>query len=82
MVGTVGRLYHTIISEGLLTLTNFELLIMDEADRLLESKNEHLDHILNKLPKIRRTGLFSATLTSEVKKFVKVGMRNPYFVDV
>ena len=34
------------------------------------------------MPKLRRTGLFSATMPSQVKKFIKIGMRNPYFVEV
>ena len=38
--------------------------------------------MLQILPKVRRTGLFSATMPSGLKNFVQVGMRNPYFIDV
>ena len=56
---------------------------MDEADKLLDAGNEvQLNYILGVLPKQRRTGLFSATMTSQLKKLIKIGMRNPYFVDV
>jgi len=56
---------------------------MDEADKLLELGHEvKLQHILSLLPKQRRTGLFSATITSVLKKLIKTGMRNPYLVEV
>lgn len=41
------------------------MLIMDEADKLLEDGNAvKLNYILSGLPRQRRTGLFSATMTS------------------
>ena len=56
---------------------------MDEADKMMEQGNEvQMTNILSMLPKQRRTGLFSATMPSQLKNFVKIGMRNPYFVDV
>lgn len=56
---------------------------MDEADRLLIQGHEiKLTSILASLPKQRRTGLFSATMTSQIKNLIKVGMRNPFFIDV
>ena len=59
------------------------MLIMDEADKLLEDGHEvKLNHILGHLPKQRRTGLFSATMTSQLKNLVRIGMRNPFFVEV
>lgn len=59
------------------------MLVMDEADKLLESGNEaQLKHLLSVMPRQRRTGLFSATMTSQLKTLIKTGMRNPYFVDV
>ena len=42
----------------------------------------HMNTILSILPKQRRTGLFSATMPSQLKSFIKIGMRNPYSVDV
>ena len=38
---------------------------MDEADKIIEDGNEvQVNHILGVIPKQRRTGLFSATMTS------------------
>jgi ATP-dependent RNA helicase DDX55/SPB4 len=34
------------------------------------------------LPRQRRTGLFSATMTSQLKNLIKLGMRNPHFIEV
>ena len=34
------------------------------------------------MPKQRRTGLFSATMPSTLKNFIKVGMRNPFYVEI
>ena len=52
---------------------------MDEADRLLDSNFQlELKDIILKLPKQRRTGLFSATLTSKkIEDLIRVGLRNP-----
>ena len=41
-----------------------------------------LNSILLKLPKQRRTGLFSATQTQEVQELVRAGLRNPMYVRV
>lgn len=42
----------------------------------------HLTTLLAQMPKQRRTGLFSATMPNQLKNFINLGMRNPYFVDV
>lgn len=56
---------------------------MDEADCLLSMGFEKaLNSILQMLPKQRRTGLFSATQTTEVAKLIRAGLRNPVSVVV
>ncbi|CBH14572.1 ATP-dependent DEAD/H RNA helicase, putative [Trypanosoma brucei gambiense DAL972] len=86
LIGTPGRLYELLVSSkhsGLFNLTSFELLILDEADRLLEfGFKAKLDAILKRLPKQRRTGLFSATQTKELAELARAGMRNPVSVAV
>jgi len=64
-------------------LKSLEVLILDEADRLLDLgfKNS-LNAILTQLPKQRRTGLFSATQTEEIEKLIKAGLRNPCNIQV
>lgn len=41
-----------------------------------------IDTILSYLPKLRRTGLFSATQTKEVEDLIRAGLRNPVRVSV
>ena len=65
VVATTGRLYDLAINRKALSFSKLEMLIMDEADKLLEQSNEvHMNTILSMLPKQRRTGLFSATMPS------------------
>ncbi len=60
-----------------------EVLILDEADRLLDlGFKDNLQTIFGLLPKQRRTGLFSATQTDETEKLIRLGLRNPCFIQV
>jgi len=60
-----------------------ELLVLDEADRLLDLGFEKtLNSILAHLPRQRRTGLFSATQTRQVELLMRAGLRNPVQVTV
>jgi ATP-dependent RNA helicase DDX55/SPB4 len=60
-----------------------EVLILDEADRLLDMGFQaNLNTIFSYLPKQRRTGLFSATQTREVEDLIRAGLRNPVRVSV
>lgn len=86
LIGTPGRLYELLVSSTYTNLFNFsafDLLILDEADKLLEfGFKTKLDAILKRLPRQRRTGLFSATQTKELTEVARAGMRNPVSVTV
>lgn len=84
VVATPGRMRAILDMAGSeLNLKPLEVLILDEADRLLQLGFEQdVNRILGAVPKQRRTGLFSATLTSELKQLMKTGMRNPTHVCV
>jgi ATP-dependent RNA helicase DDX55/SPB4 len=84
IIGTPGRLHEILTSPSSpLNMKSLELLIMDEADRLLDMGfKESLTGILGALPKQRRTGLFSATMTEAVSELVRTGLRNPVRVIV
>lgn len=59
------------------------MLVMDEADRLLDlGFKDDLQKILARLPKQRRTGLFSASVSEAVDQLVRVGLRNPVKIAV
>ncbi|KAJ3312284.1 ATP-dependent RNA helicase ddx55 [Blyttiomyces sp. JEL0837] len=83
IIGTPGRLEDLIKRTGVFNTKELSVLILDEADRLLEMGFEHaLTNIITRLPKQRRTGLFSATMTEALESLVKAGLRNPFRVNV
>ena len=60
-----------------------ELLVLDEADMLLQlGFQDSLNKIFDFLPKQRRTGLFSATMTKRIDMLIKVGLRNPVRIEI
>ncbi|RMX41158.1 hypothetical protein pdam_00013982 [Pocillopora damicornis] len=88
IIGTPGRLEDLMTrkQEGIdlaAHVQSLEVLVLDEADRLLDLGFEaSINTILGFLPKQRRTGLFSATQTDEVEALVRAGLRNPVRVTV
>ncbi|XP_043697631.1 DEAD-box ATP-dependent RNA helicase 18 [Telopea speciosissima] len=83
LIGTPGRLYDIMERMDILDFRNFEVLILDEADRLLDMGfQKQITSIISRLPKLRRTGLFSATQTEAVEELSKAGLRNPVRVEV
>eukprot|EP00250_Pteridium_aquilinum_P020533 c24851_g2_i1 orf=38-1573(-) len=82
IVGTPGRI-DDIIARSSLDFRQLEVLILDEADRLLDMGfQRQISSIISHLPKQRRTGLFSATQTEAVGELAKAGLRNPVRVEV
>lgn len=82
LVGTPGRLEELLSKKGV-KKSSLEVLVLDEADRLLDlGFTENLRRILSLLPKQRRTGLFSATMTDALSELVRIGLRNPVRVVV
>jgi len=85
VVGTPGRIVdmQSRCDTFAINLRHLEVLILDEADTLLDMGfRDVINQILSFLPKQRRTGLFSATQTKEVKDLARAGMRNPVTVSV
>ena len=88
VVATAGRLQDLFNRQTLKTnlkknVKSLEILILDEADRLLDlGFRESIEDIFKYLPKQRRTGLFSATQTDEIDKLVRAGLRNPCIIQV
>ncbi|XP_059612514.1 probable ATP-dependent RNA helicase DDX55 homolog [Phlebotomus argentipes] len=87
LICTPGRLEDLLERKGQLNLAarvkSLEILILDEADRLLDlGFTATINTILSYLPRQRRTGLFSATQTKEVTDLMRAGLRNPVVVSV
>jgi ATP-dependent RNA helicase DDX55/SPB4 len=82
LIATPGRL-NAAMNAGAVCVRDLEVLIMDEADRLLDMGfSVALTSILTRLPKQRRTGLYSATQTEQVDELARAGLRNPVRVTV
>ncbi|KAL4854014.1 DEAD-box ATP-dependent RNA helicase 18 [Chlorella vulgaris] len=78
LVGTPGRLDDIMQRCTSMDLRTVEVLVLDEADRLLDMGfRAQLDAIMRRLPRQRRTGLFSATQTDAVEALARAGLRNP-----
>ncbi|KIY42929.1 DEAD-domain-containing protein [Fistulina hepatica ATCC 64428] len=80
VVGTPGRIEEFLLGKGqdVVSTKELEVLVLDEADRLLDlGFQTALTRIITHLPKQRRTGLFSATMTDALSELVRVGLRNP-----
>ena len=83
VICTPGRFIDHMRNSVSFAVENIEILVLDEADRMLETGFEdELDEILKTIPKSRQTMLFSATMTETVDKLVRVGMNRPVRVSV
>lgn len=82
LVGTPGRV-NDFLSSPQVKTNSCEIIILDEADRLLDISFLHAtESVLKMLPKQRRTGLFSATLSDAGTDIFKTGMTNPVKITV
>eukprot|EP01134_Creolimax_fragrantissima_P001820 CFRG1820T1 len=83
IVATPGRMEDLMGKSQVMNLKELEVLVLDEADRLLDMGFERsINNILKQLPKQRRTGLFSATQTQQLDQIIRAGLRNPVRVNV
>lgn len=85
VIATPGRLIDHVRNSASFTLDDIEILVMDEADRMLEDGfADELNEIVKSCPKgARQTMLFSATMTDDVEQLVRLSLKRPVrlFVD-
>ena len=82
LVATPGRLLDQM-QRGMVKLNQIEILVLDEADRMLDMGFlPDVRRIVEHCPRTRQTMLFSATIPPEIEQLCKWAMRNPETIEI
>lgn len=82
VIATPGRLLDHV-QQKTINLSQTQILVMDEADRMLDMGFlPDLQRIINLLPKKRQNLMFSATFSPEIKKLAATFLKDPVTIEV
>ncbi|WP_353166123.1 DEAD/DEAH box helicase [Empedobacter brevis] len=82
LIATPGRLLD-LMSQGIIKLNQIEILVLDEADRMLDMGFVNdIKKILKKVPEERQTLFFSATMPKSIRKFANTILNQPKEINV
>ena len=82
LIACPGRL-NDLIGQGFIDLSNLEIFVLDEADRMLDMGFVHdVKKVIAKLPVERQNLMFSATMPTEIEQLAAGILRKPAFVKV
>ncbi len=82
LVATPGRLLD-LVDKGYLNLFRIEFLVFDEADRMLDlGFNDEISAIIDLVPAERRTMLFSATYSQQIRNLAQRMLQDPEHIEM
>ena len=82
LVATPGRLLDQM-QRGMVRLNQIEILVLDEADRMLDMGFlPDVRRVVERCPRARQTMLFSATIPPEIEQLCKWALRNPETIEI
>ncbi len=82
VIGTPGRI-KDLIERKVLNLSKFNTVVLDEADRMLDMGFiNDMRFMMSKMPHVRHTLFFSATVSVEIEKLIKEFLKDPVRVSV
>ena len=82
LIACPGRL-NDLVGQGLLDLSNIEIFVLDEADRMLDMGFVHdVKKVIAKLPRQRQNLMVSATMPKEIEQLAAGILHDPAFVKV
>lgn len=78
IIATPGRFIDHMRNTAGVAVDSIEILVMDEADRMLEDGfADELNEIISHIPRSRQTMLFSATMTDSVDQLIRLSLNKP-----
>ena len=82
VIGTPGRI-KDLIDRGNLRLNNFQTIVLDESDRMLDMGFVNdMRFLMDAMPKNRQTLFFSATLSDDIKRIINDFLNDPINISV
>ena len=82
LIATPGRL-NDLMEQGYINLAQLQIFVLDEADRMLDiGFLPDIRRVMAKLPKVRQTLFFSATMPPEVRKLADDLLHQPAKVEI
>ena len=82
VIGTPGRI-KDLIERGCVKMANFQTIVLDEADRMLDMGFvDDMRFLISAMPKERQILFFSATISGEINKIIKDYLNDPISISV
>ena len=82
LIATPGRMFD-LLSQGMIDVTHLKMLVLDEADHMLDlGFIDDIRDLIRKVPLRRQNLFFSATINKEIKKLAYSIVKNPIRIQI